>query len=514
MIGEASLGNKGEIDVNLQHQSKVIEKSRTLIECIIDLKLNTFEIDIRDLDLKKISLYLPGLVSDSSNNYSPFLVIKHMKDLKTKNFSDLTPETMINFDKLPKINDFINQIDDNLPFEFYNWIQNKKTEVAEAVYKLFKNNFLEIDSSGALRVKKDAPKYLLFVFKLDGKVIYPGERESFHKIYLLQKDGLDRKDELLSENLVCITCGKHENNLLSLQECKFFDWFSMDQIYYQLLFDKNSNQSMICKECKVKLQEGYSNFDTILRLEAYKIKVKKDTYITIEHSILPLVNSLEKIKHFLNIMKNYREEHYKSKQSTLRKNFERLQEELDRVDKKNKKEIQNKIKNLESKIDKLKEQGELIGTKDLPYNEILKQAAENGISLMDFYYVEEMLTGGNKKKVVKDVIVADKNRIKKIVDWLQKTDSEFNNTIKFEFGHLIDVFGEKMGRNIIQSLFNGKKIDRRSLYRSAYNNLWSLFRDTTITERNDNPSDKWKVITGKEIFHYTLSLIDLAQIIK
>jgi len=312
-IGLATIGSKDEIDIILEEQARKIEKSKVIVVCDIDLTQNTFKISVEDLQIDKIKKYLPGVVTGNSKNLSPFLAIKHQKSSNDKQFSSLAPKDMVNFDKMPLFDAFISEIKDNLLLQFSMLINEKKDDISAEIYSLFEREYLDEKDKGIKVISKNAPKYL--VFRINEQ--FPGEIEAFRRLYLLQKSYGQKKTAQL-EDVICLACGKQKDKLIPLEKCKFFDLFSIDQLYFQMGFQKDANQAMICKECELLVRQGYTALNTTLRFEAYRLKIQEKKYKTVYHSIIPITMDVTKVQQFLNHLSRYRLNYYHSKKETLR----------------------------------------------------------------------------------------------------------------------------------------------------------------------------------------------------
>ncbi|MHA1204186.1 MAG: TM1802 family CRISPR-associated protein [Candidatus Heimdallarchaeaceae archaeon] len=513
-IGLATIGEKDEIDIILEEQSKKLARSPSIFVCNVNLDKKTFEINIEDMDISKIKAYLPGIVSGHSKNYSPFLALKYQKSSKEKDFRKLQPEDLLNLKKIPDISLFVNEIEDVRVLSFFRWLEANKEELCQRLHLIVEKEYTEEKDNGQVGVTKNAPKFI--VFKIDG--LFPGEIESFRNLFLLQKSYSTKKKGKVkskkeSVEVICISCGEKKEEMIPLEKCSFFKFFSIDQLYFQLGFDNNAKQAMICRDCELLVRQGYTELDTSLKFEAYKIKIKESKYKYVKHSILPLTSNKENIQKFIKNLLRYRTKVYESKKETLRSKLEELQSHLEKADKSKRAKYRAQLKKLEKELRELEKSGEIKGSSDIGLRELLEQAAENHVGIIDFYY-EDQVVAGNPKKVVEDFIYGERNQVEKIVELLKETDKHYYNQIVFNFGHLIEVFGEKNARLIIQSLFTGKKIDRKVLYKAAYNNLWLMFRET-YTKKDENSSfRKYQVSRGKEIFHYTMTLLKKSEILR
>ncbi|UJG44407.1 MAG: TM1802 family CRISPR-associated protein [Candidatus Heimdallarchaeum endolithica] len=505
-IGLATLGTKSELDIILEEQAKKLTKSPSIFVCNLNLEENTFSIEIEDLSQDKIDIYLPGVTSGNSRNYSPLFALKYQKG-NDKDFSKLSPGEIINFKKIPDYNSFLEKLNEPIILDFFKLMEQKIEEICEELYKRITQEFTEEKDKEQLVVTKNAPKFI--VFQLNGK--YPGEIEAFRTLFLLQKSATKGKKKISDDEVVCIACGEKKEELFPLEKCSFFKFFSVDQVNFQLGFNKNAKQAMICKDCELLVRQGYSELDSTLKFEAYRLKLGEKKYKYIKHSIIPLSSDIETIQTFIKNISKYRRKIYESKKETLRSKIEELLVSIEKTEKSKKKEKKRQYKNYVKQLTDLKKGGELAGSADVDLRELLKQASENSLGIIDFYY-EDVMAAGNPKKVVEDFIYGDRNQIKNIVRNLSETDEYYKNSILFNFRHLFDVYGEKTARLIIQSLFNEKKIRRKTLNKAAYNKIWKTFR-TSLIKSDESSYLKWFVSEKKEIIHYTLTLLEKMNVL-
>ncbi len=505
-IGLATLGTKSELDIILEEQAKKLSKSPSIFVCNLSLEENSYSIEIEDLNIAKKDFYLPGVTTGNSRNFSPFFSLKYPTG-KNKDFSKLTPDKIINFKKIPDYNSFLEKLNDPTIFDFFKLMEQKIEEICKELYEVITKEFTEEKDEGQLVVTKNAPQFI--VFQMNGK--YPGEIEAFRTLFLLQKSATKGKKKISDDEVVCIACGEKKEDLFPLERCSFFKFFSIDQVNFQLGFNKNAKQAMICKDCELLVRQGYSELDTTLKFEAYRIKLGEKKYRYIKHSIIPLSSDIETIQTFIKNISKYRRKIYESKKENLRSKIEELQVSIEKTEKSKNKEIKKRYKNYVKQLSDLEKGGELPGSADIDLRDLLMQASENRLGIIDFYY-EDVMAAGNPKKVVEDFIYGDRNQIKNIVISLSETDEHYKNTILFNFSYLFDVYGEKTARLIIQSLFNGKKIRRKTLHKAAYNKIWRTFR-TSLIKGDEFPYLKKFVSEKKEIIHYTLTLLEKMNVL-
>ncbi|MCG3255975.1 MAG: hypothetical protein H7646_07885 [Candidatus Heimdallarchaeota archaeon] len=175
------------------------------------------------------------------------------------------------------------------------------------------------------------------------------------------------------------------------------------------------------------------------------------------------------------------------------------------------KTLDKQIKNLEKQRIDTEEKGFIQGSEDTNYIDILKEAKSRNVGIMDFFYREEMVVG-KKKKVIEDVFYGDKQRISMIVEWFEQISEKYIDT-KFDVGKLMHTFGEKTGRQILQSLFTSKSLDENHLYKSAYETLWNNFRKTLVSNEEDKGKYRYFVREGIKQFHYVFDLLILAKLL-
>ncbi len=505
-LGLASIGEKSELDIILSEQREKFRKEKNILVCNVNLEDGSFAIETIDVDLDKVPLYLPGLVTGGSKNYSPLMKIQHQKK-KIKDFTILKPEDVINLKKLPDFETFLNEFSDKpIIKSFSQWLEDNADKVVLTVIDIFKRDYLDEKSTNSSVVRKDAPKYMSF--KINDEFI--GEIDEFKALYMWQKNASRKtKKSSLNNDVACIACGQQKSDLIPLKDCKFFDFFSIDQVYYQMGFQSKPKQAMICSECEKLTREGYNVFNTQLQFLAYKIKVSRKESKQVWHSIIPLTSDISKIRKFIAKLDEYRDNYYKSKKTALKGKIEQFASTLEKASKDKKRELKNRLKKLKSQSTALDEAGILKGSNDIEVRKLLEYASQNDVGLIDFYY-EIVTQAGNKKKVVIDFIYGEKQQIHKIVNWLKETDDDYPD-VKFSFTWLYTIFGEKMAKIIIQSLFTEKKISQKDLFRAAYKHLWNLFKKYVLDK---NRLLLYQVRTGSIMFHYTLTLLDKADLLR
>lgn len=508
-IGKAMIGDKDELSILLDEQKKNI-RAKKLLDVVIDLDASEIgSLNLSDYQESMIDEYLPGLSAGASRNYSPFCSIKQQKGTNKK-FDDFNPSDLVNFDKITLPDDIITD-QNSLPFKFNNWLLNNREQLEKRIYDYIKENHLETNKKGEKIISKGAPRFLLFKFRKENEILYPGEIDEFREMYL-NLENLSKKGSKKSEALVCLACGIKKDNIISMDKCKFFNLFSIDQASFQLGFSK-SYQAMICEDCENFFRNGYNIMDTVLKFEAYKERKSSINIKTVHHSIIPLVESSEKIMMFVQKLESFRKNHYETKQTTLRRKIEELSSKLSDISKQQKQSLVKQIKQSKNIMKFNEDRGILVSSQDIDLLNILQCAKESDIAIMDFYFVEKQVSG-NKKKFIEDIIYGSKYRIKQIVDWIEEVDNFFNKTIKFEFGFLVSTFGEKLGRKIIQSLFNSRSISKRDFYKLANNILNPRFRKIITSNYKDVWKERFLFNRDIQIFHFTHQLLFIADILR
>ncbi|MHA1222752.1 MAG: hypothetical protein ACTSP3_05760, partial [Candidatus Heimdallarchaeaceae archaeon] len=472
---------------------------------------NSFDFETVDFSREKISKFLPGLQSKSSTNLSPFISIRFPSG-KNIPFTSLDYTSLINFNRISSFDKYGEYLSDKRPVTFSLWLTENKEKIALELYNYLKANYLTKEEDIEV-LTRETPRYLVFSFKEGDKFKFPGEYESFRELYLLVKKAQSSNVQQGEEQTVCLGCGEPKPTLVNLKDLKFFDFFSVDQPMFRLGFQKNSLQAMVCSDCEKLIRKGYEVFNNILKFEAYKLKISEKERQVVFHSILPLSEDTRRLRSFVDALNNYREDFYKSEQISTRKKLEELAATLDSLTQSKKSVIIRRIKRIKKREEYLKKSGMLQSTMQISEIDLLKEAAKRKTGLMDFFYREESYPGG-KKKVVKDVIYGDKQQIVQIVKWLQETQEEFKERIYFNLKILVNIFGEKMGRLIFQSLFTGKKISERDFYHAAYNKLWKLFRKYQISKENLKEEEQFYLRHGHNTIHFTLALLQKANILR
>jgi len=510
-IGSATIGELGELELLLEEQAIKLRNVKRIINCKVDINSDVFNLETEDFSSEKIAKILPGLRTGSTINYSPFISI-NIPFGKKAEISSLEEDSLINFDKITGYDKFGGQLSDKLPVSFNLWLEKNRRKILVELLKYLKENFSVVQEEKEV-LNRETPRYLVFSFKDNGTYKFPGEIDSFKELYLILKkvrpSGLQKRED----QLLCLGCGSVKADLIPLKDLKFFDFFSLDQPMFWLGFQKDSYQAMVCEECEKLIRKGYQVFDSILKFEAYKLKISEKEWETTYHSILPLSDNSKRLNQFIQGLTEYRENFYKSEQKSVIQKLEKLVEELEYYSKGANKQLEKRIKKLEKRREFLEKKGMVIASREIPVVNLLKEAAKRKAGLMDFFYKEESYPGG-KKKVVKDIIYGDKQRISQIVKWLEETQEEFKGRVFFGLKILVNIFDEKMGRLIFQSLFTEKKIHERDLFRAAYSKLWKLFRKSLIAKEKLSNEEKFYIIQGSNTLHFTLSLLQKAKILR
>ncbi|MHA1420232.1 MAG: hypothetical protein ACTSPO_15060, partial [Candidatus Heimdallarchaeaceae archaeon] len=398
-IGLATMGDQDEIDVLLEEQWKAIKKSEKLVVCEINFDQNKFGLESIDNSQANLLKILPGITGGNSRNYSPFVKIKHFISLNDKKFSSLSPETIL---KLDKIADFeLAKDKDNICSKFGLWLGKNQKKLQEKLYNYFQENFLIQSNEEDAVIAKDAPVYLAFRFRYQNEDKYIGEYSEFQNTYIERKERSQstKKISNLPNDAICMTCGDKKDTLFSLQALKFLDLFSLDQTAFQLHFqgDKNSLQALICMECETLVRKGYGEVNTTLRFLAYKRKVSMKETKYVYHSLIPLYSTHSNIERFLQKIRYFREQYYEVEKKSFEKKISYLKEELEKVERKKKKELQNQINRLEKNIELNEKKGYIESTNGIDYIDLIKEAKERNVGLMDFFYQEEQVVGQKKK---------------------------------------------------------------------------------------------------------------------
>lgn len=504
------------MDVLLQEQKQKLKRVKTILVCDVNLDTGDFSLTEEDFDDNRTKEYLPGIVGGSSHNFSPAISIKTQISSKDKDFSSLPPENILTISKIGNFESFSS--DPKSPVhEFGAWLSDMESDLKIEVHDRFQKMYLERSANGVQVVKKSAPRYLFFRFTQGKNQYFPGENEDFVRTYMEIKKK-SQKSPSSKDNIVdvcCLGCGAPNEGTISLAKCKFYDFFSLDQLSFSLAFSNSGNQGMVCSNCERAIRQGYAIASTKLRFSAYQIRLSQSKKKYIDHMILPVSDNIDYIRSFIKKVDIFRENSYNKKESSLRKKLEDLNHQLNKLERNKQTEIKKKIKDYQKELNDLSSKDVYTATKwlDEEYLELLREAASRNISVFDLYF-EEVTAGSSRKKVVYDMLFGDHLRLRQIVSWLDETDDDFDHEVRFNFNKVFTVFGEKMGRKILQGLFSGKKIKSKDLYKGAYDSIWNMFRDD-VKSRND-PQSKynryWKY-EGPRILHFTLNLLQKAKIL-
>ena len=185
---------------------------------------------------------------------------------------------------------------------------------------------------------------------------------------------------------------------------------------------------------------------------------------------------------------------------------------MNKADKSRTKLIRKQIKTLEKIKNNTEEKGIIEGSNDLDYLTLLQEVKSRKVGIFDFFYREEQVVD-KKLKVIEDVLYSSRTRTELIVRWLENVGKKHRDT-KFDVGKLISVFGEKTGRQILQSLFSAKTIKSEIICEAAYKNLWNNFRKSLNTSDENKKISTFLVQDGIKQFHYVVDLLNEANILR
>ncbi|MHA1336284.1 MAG: hypothetical protein ACTSPW_11140 [Promethearchaeota archaeon] len=527
-LGDA-FKKEGESDLDIYLKNQETFEGKNLLEVWIDLNepINIEKIIISEYDPHKEKKYLRGTNSGNNVNYSPFIKVKK-NEFKYKNESEFQKliinkqTTFLNFQvKLYKIQNKINYNDprfkDSVVEHFFKALNKEEVfgdnlnELRKKIVEYYKNKFVKFnEKTKTYQLSKEAPTYIVFKIrdKNEKDFKYPGDFEAFKKLYLFLASGeADEKKSSkalstsISNTFYCACCGRELNNNRLAKEPFSLGTFTTDQSGFLIGFDsKNNWQFNVCHECTITCTDGFNFLNEKLNFFVGKIKIGQNTE-KIYHWLIPITSgNKEMLKNMVDLIESLKLNYVNDVKKLNEEEIDRLKKILNKMEKKKKQEIRNRIKNLEKEIKTVESEGfnqiDLVDLLNYLRDIIIKEGVKR-FCILDFYYTPKRGKTKNNIPFIEpiEIFSINETQINLIGSALEKVKKIFPN-IKFQ--SLIKLIGKKMFFKICEALFMNIKIDRDNFIKVFSTELRKSFMPNIL--KYDAEEKSWYHY-NVEIFH-------------